>query len=78
MLPSMNRTGLAFLQVDMDVKAPVQVGDTVRVHCEVIEARLTSAGDRGLVRTRNTVYNQHRAAVLVYRPLRLFKRRPAS
>lgn len=76
-LPSMERTGLAFLQVEMDVKGAVQVGDTLRVHCEVIEARPTQAGDRGLVRTRNTVSNQHGQAVLVYQPLRLMKRRPA-
>ena len=75
-LPSMDRTGLAFLHVEMDVKAPIQVGDTIRVQCEVIEARLTKAGDKGLVRTLNTVTNQHGQAVLVYQPLRMFKRRP--
>lgn len=75
-LPSMDRTGLAFLQVEMDVKGPVQVGDTIRVQCEVIEARPTTAGDRGLVRTRNTVTNQHAQVVLVYKPLRLIKRKP--
>lgn len=76
-LPSMDRTGLAFLHVEMDVKAPIQVGDTIRVECEVVEARLTSSGDKGLVRTRNTVTNQNGQVVLVYQPLRLIKRRPA-
>ena len=75
-LPSMDRTGLAFLHVAMDVKGPVQVGDTLRVQCEVIEARPTKGGDRGLVRTRNTVTNQHGQTVLVYQPLRLIKRKP--
>ena len=75
-LPSMDRTGLAFLHVEMDVKGPVQVGDTIRVQCEVIEARPTKAGDRGLARTRNTVTNQHGQVVLVYQPLRLIKRKP--
>ena len=75
-LPSMDRTGLAFLHVEMDAKGPVQVGDTIRVQCEVIEARLTKAGDRGLVRTRNTVTNQQGQIVLVYQPLRLIKRKP--
>lgn len=77
-LPSMDRTGLAFLHVEMDVKAPIQVGDTIRVECEVVEARLTSAGDKGLVRTRNTVTNQSGQVVLVYQPLRLTRRRPAA
>ena len=75
-LPSMDRTGLAFLHVEMDVKGPTQVGDTLRVQCEVIEARPTETGDRGLVRTRNTVTNQQGQIVLVYQPLRLIKRKP--
>ncbi len=75
-LPSMDRTGLAFLHVEMDVKAPTEVGDTLYVHCEVIESRPTQSGNRGLVRTRNTVMNQHGQSVLIYQPLRLFKRRP--
>lgn len=76
-LPSMERTGLAFLHTEMDVKGPIQVGDTIYVNCEVIESRLTSGGDKGLVRTRNCVTNQDGKTVLVYQPLRLMKRRPA-
>ena len=74
-LHSMDRTGLAFLNVDMDVKQPIQIGDTIYVHCEVIESRPTSKPGRGLVRTRNTVTNQKGETVLVYRPLRLYKAR---
>lgn len=76
-LPSMERTGLAFLHTEMDVKRPINVGDTIYVHCEVIEARLTSRNDRGLVRTRNTVKNQSADTVLVYQPLRMIKCRAA-
>jgi hypothetical protein len=74
-LPSIDGTGLAFLNVDLDAKAPTFVGDTVYVQCEVIEARLTSKGDRGLVRTQNTVMNAKGETVLVYRPKRLMKLR---
>jgi acyl dehydratase len=74
-LHSMDRTGLAFLNVEMDVKQTTQVGDTIYVHCEVIESRATSKPGRGLVRTRNTVTNQTGETVLVYQPLRLFKSR---
>ena len=74
-LPSMERTGLAFLNMDMDVKRPTFVGDTIRVRCEVIESRETSDGTRGLVRTCNTVVNAAGETVLVYRPLRLMRRR---
>ena len=77
-LPSMERTGLAFLHTEMDVKGPIQVGDTLYVDCEVIESRLTSSGDKALIRTRNTVSNQAGKTVLVYQPLRLMKRRPQS
>lgn len=77
-LSSMDRTGLAFLHVEMDVKGPTQVGDTLYVQCEVTEARLTSSGDKGLVRTRNSVTNQAGQLVLVYQPLRLVKCRAAA
>jgi len=74
-VPSLERAGLAFLQMEMDVKSPTFLGDTIYVNCEVIEARETSKPDRGLVRTKNTVTNQHGHPVLVYQPLRLIKRR---
>ncbi len=75
-LPSMERTGLAFLNTDLDVRQSTLVGDTIYVHCEVIESRLTSKAGRALVRTRNTVRNGDGATVLVYQPLRLMKQRP--
>jgi acyl dehydratase len=74
--PSVQFTGLAFLGMELDVKAPSVVGDTIRVECEVIEARPASKGNRGLVRTRNTVFNQRDEPVLTYTPLRLVKREP--
>jgi acyl dehydratase len=74
-LPSIDGTGLAFLSLDLDAKGPTFVGDTIYVHCEVIQARLTSKADRGLVRTQNTVKSAAGETVLVYRPLRLMKLR---
>jgi len=74
-LPSMERTGLAFLNTDLDVKQSTLVGDTIYVNCEVIEARLTSKGDRGLVRTRNVVSKAGGGTVLVYQPQRLMRLR---
>ena len=75
LLPTMQDTGLAFLGAQLEIKAPTRVGDTIRVEAEVIEARLTSKGDRGLVRTSNSVVNQHDVTVLAYNPLRMLKRR---
>lgn len=74
----MEGTGIAFLRAELDVKAPTRVGDTIHVEMEIIEARATSKGDRGLVRTESRVLNQHGEAVLVYTPLRLMKFRLAE
>ncbi|MEA3194878.1 MAG: hypothetical protein QOD26_3211 [Betaproteobacteria bacterium] len=74
LLASMQDTGLAFLNATIDVKGPTRVGDTLHVECEVIEHRLTSKGDRGLVRFRNSVKNQDDETVLEYNPLRLLKK----
>jgi len=75
LLPSMQDTGLAFLNCTLDVKRPTVVGDTIHVECEVIEHRLASKGDRGLVRFANKVVNQRGEVVLEYNPLRLLKRK---
>ena len=75
LLPTMQDTGLAFLNATLDIKAPTSVGDTIHVECEVTEARLTSKGDRGLVRFANKVLNQRGETVLEYNPLRMLKRK---
>ena len=70
---TMQHTGYAFLNMELDVKAPVFAGDTIHVECEVIEARRTSKPGRGLVRTRNKVVKQDGTVAIVYTPLRLIK-----
>jgi acyl dehydratase len=75
LLPTMQDTGVAFLNATLDVKAPTLVGDTIHVECEVVEHRLTSKGDRGLVRFANRVTNQRNEVVLEYNPLRLLKKK---
>jgi len=74
LLPTMQDTGLAFLNATLDIKGPTVVGDTIHVECEVVEHRLASKGDRGLVRFANRVVNQRGETVLEYNPLRLLKR----
>ena len=71
-----HETGVAFLGATLTTKAPVGVGDTIHVEVEVTEKRLTSKGDRGLVRSVNRVVNQDGQCVLEYDPLRLIKCRP--
>ena len=75
LLPTMQDTGLAFLNATLDVKGPTVVGDTIHVETEVTEHRLASKGDRGLVRFANKVINQRGETVLEYNPLRLLKRK---
>ena len=66
-------TGLAFLGMQLDVKRPVFVGDTLSAVCEVLESRPASSGGRGVVTTRVTVLNQDDVEVLAYTPVRLIR-----
>ncbi|MFT3804331.1 MAG: MaoC family dehydratase N-terminal domain-containing protein [Burkholderiaceae bacterium] len=71
---TMQHTGFAFLNMELDIKAPAFAGDTIHVECEVIEARLSrSRPGRGLVRTRNNVVKQDGTLVLTYTPLRMIR-----
>ena len=70
---SIHGTGLAFLHLELDIKAPVHVGDTIAVVVEVTGSRPASSGNRGLVTTRNSVFNQDGTVVMVYSPVRLTK-----
>src|SRR3990170_4415745 len=42
LLPTMQDTGIAFLNATIDVKGPTLVGDTIHVEAEVTECRLAS------------------------------------
>jgi acyl dehydratase len=71
---TMQKTGYAFLGMQMDIHAPAFAGDTLHVECEVIEARLSSSRPgRGLVRTRNRVVKQDGTVLMTYTPLRMIK-----
>jgi acyl dehydratase len=66
-------TGMAFLGMQLDVKAPVYVGDTVGVEVEITESRASSKPGRGVVTSRNSVRNQRDEEVLTYTPVRLIR-----
>lgn len=68
-------TGLAFMSMELSVKRPVYVGDTLHVIVEVTDVRKASSGERGVVTTQNTVRNQQGDDVLVYTPVRLIRGR---
>ena len=69
---TMQHTGLALLNIEINIEKPVFVGDTIHVEAEVVEARRSnSRPDRGLVRCRNKIVNQHGVVVQSYTPLRM-------
>lgn len=74
---SLQATGMAFLDMKLDVARPVLAGDTIHVVCEVTEARPTSKPGRGIVRTRNEIVNQRGEVVITYTPARMIKARGA-
>ena len=70
-----NGTGLAFMSMDLSIKRPAYVGDTIHVVVEVTQARAASTGQRGVVTTRNSVRNQRGEDLLIYTPVRLIRGR---
>jgi acyl dehydratase len=73
---SMQHTGFAFLNMELNVAGPTFAGDTIHVECEVIESRRSaSRPGRGLVRTRNRVVKHDGNVALTYTPLRMVKAR---
>lgn len=66
-------TGIAMLDIETKVLAPVAIGDTINVTVQVDEVRPTSDGVRAVVRTTNSVVNQHDDVVMTYRPTRLLR-----
>lgn len=67
---TMQHTGLAFLHMELNVKGPTFVNDTIHVEVEVLQSRATSKG-RGLVRSMNHVVNQRGETLIEYNPLRI-------
>jgi acyl dehydratase len=70
---ALHGTGLAFMHMELDVRRPVYVGDTLEVVVEITESRASSKPGRGVVTSRNTIYNQRDEEVLVYTPVRLIR-----
>jgi acyl dehydratase len=75
---TMQTTGLALLEVEKKVLAPVFAGDTIHAEVEVTAVRPTSKGNRGIVTTMNNVINQTGDKVIEYRAVRMMAARPAE
>ena len=68
-------TGLAFMHMELDVRRPVLVGDTITAIVEVTGSRASNRPGRGVVESTVTVVNQRGEEVLVFTPLRLIRGR---
>jgi acyl dehydratase len=66
-------TGLAFMHMELDIRSPTYVGDTLRVIVEVTESRASSKPGRGVVTSRCSVRNQRNQEVAVFTPVRLIR-----
>jgi acyl dehydratase len=64
-------TGLALLEMSKKVLAPVVAGDTLHLEVEVLEARPTSKGGRGIVKARHDIVNQRGDKVITYDATRM-------
>src|ERR1700709_706938 len=64
---TMQHTGFAFLNMELNVAGPTFAGDTIHVECEVVESRRSaSRPNRGLGRTFNRVIKQDGTMVITY------------
>ncbi|MBZ0325513.1 MAG: MaoC family dehydratase N-terminal domain-containing protein [Alphaproteobacteria bacterium] len=75
LIPTMQGTGMAFLNMELNMEGPCFVGDTIYVEAEVLEVRESSKGGYGIVRTKNTVKKTDGSVILTYTPLRMLKGR---
>lgn len=69
----LNGTGLAFMHMELSVKRPVYVGDTLLAICTTTESRPSSKPGRGVVTAHVSVRNQRDEEVLVFTPVRLIR-----
>jgi acyl dehydratase len=64
-------TGLAMLELNKKILAPVRVGDTIHGEIEVTSVRPTSKGNRGIVVSTIDIKNQHGEVVISYEATRM-------
>ena len=68
-------TGMALLGTEIQIRAPVFCGDTIRVEIQVTLKRETSKPDRGIIVASHTVTNQRGETVMAYTVSRMVQRR---
>jgi len=70
--------GLALLRVSIEARAPTFVGDTIWATVETVAIKPTSKGNRAIIDSAVTVYNQAEAVVLTYTVRRMLAGDPAA
>jgi acyl dehydratase len=68
---TMQHTGLAMLETTLKILGPTNVNDTIHVEVEVLSVRPTSKGNRGIVKTLNSIVNQNGETVATYEATRM-------
>ena len=71
-------TGLAMLELNQKIHAPVFVGDSIRADIEVTGVRPTSKHNRAVVDSSISIYNQHQVLVMHYVARRLLAGKPKA
>jgi acyl dehydratase len=69
-------TGLAMLELQQKIHAPVMVGDTVHARISVDDIKPTSQSGRAVVTSTVHVMNQHGQEVMTYVAKRLLAGKP--
>ncbi len=69
---------VGLLEINWKFKAPVKIGDTIRVVVRIAEKRATKRPDAGLVATARTVLNQRDEVVTEGLTRMLWRRRPKT
>lgn len=69
----LNGTGLAFLHMELTVKRPVYVGDTLHAIVRTVQSRASNKAGRGVVTAHVSVRNHRDEEVLVFTPVRLIR-----
>ncbi len=71
-------TGLAMLELNQRIHAPVLVGDKIDATVEILSVRPTSKNGRAVVVSLIKVFNQRDACVMTYTATRLLAGRPVA
>lgn len=71
-------TGMALLEVNKKILAPVRVGDTIHGHVRITHIRPTSRHGRAVVTSIVSVINQEDVTVMTYEAKRLLAGNPVN